>query len=313
LDINKLVKELNKAAEKMQRDNSTYVVNEVLEPGRGEGNYKLVFHAKKKGGFGFLKAAIEVAKGAMYGDLGWGIRRAADEIIQEKVRYTLEPIKREVKGSEIAPILKRWAETIPQGFIETIGSTLTLPKDPSWISAKINPGKEIRLVIDFAKIRGLEAPQEVSETATIPSKPMIAQTPPSMPVPAVSINIPKEFIAMLPTVIPRVYVTGSLRNFEDGFELKFMNELTDIAITAPIELTVDDRKIDLEKIEVISESGKVLSKNISIEKPFIFRQGDILRLRIHDKQLSASSHTIGVKTTIQGYGEIKFRISDQVR
>ena len=52
MDINKLVKELNKAAEKMQRDNSTYVVNEVLEPGRGEGNYKLVFHAKKKGGFG---------------------------------------------------------------------------------------------------------------------------------------------------------------------------------------------------------------------------------------------------------------------
>lgn len=67
----------------------------------------------------------------------------------------LELIKRNFKGYEIAMIFKRRAETIPKGYMETIGNTVNRPKGDSWIIYEIKPKKEIRIVIDFVKPRGL--------------------------------------------------------------------------------------------------------------------------------------------------------------
>ncbi|MHA1722392.1 MAG: hypothetical protein ACTSXW_04850 [Candidatus Baldrarchaeia archaeon] len=107
--LDKLAKELGKAAEKMKNDNANYEVHEFLEPGHGEGNYKFVFRAKKKGGFGFLKAAVRVAKGAMYGGLSGIIRETSYEVQRQMYRATFEPIDRSMRGSEIAALLRRWS------------------------------------------------------------------------------------------------------------------------------------------------------------------------------------------------------------
>ncbi|MFX1487014.1 MAG: hypothetical protein ACFFBS_07985 [Promethearchaeota archaeon] len=149
----------------MQNDDKSYAVDERCTPGRGEGCYTFSFLAKKKGGFGKLRAAVSAAKVGLAairgGDVGEAVGGAAQEAVgeaaklgEEKYQASLVPIHSEMLGHEISPILRRWAMTIPEGFIETIGSTLALPDDKSWISAQIKPGKEIRLRIDFAKVKG---------------------------------------------------------------------------------------------------------------------------------------------------------------
>jgi hypothetical protein len=57
-------------------------------------------------------------------------------------------------AKKFAIIIKNWSETIPKGFIETLGSTFDLPRDESLISAMIILDVEIKLTIDSVKIRG---------------------------------------------------------------------------------------------------------------------------------------------------------------
>lgn len=158
--LKELTMKLRNAADKMRSDDKSYTVDESCTPGRGEGCYTFSFMAKKKGGFGKLRAAVSAAKVGLAAVRGGEISAAqealgeASKVGEERYKASLEPIHSEMLGHEIAPILRRWAMTIPEGFIETIGSTLALPEDKSWISSNIKPGKEIRLRIDFAKVKG---------------------------------------------------------------------------------------------------------------------------------------------------------------
>jgi len=77
---------------------------------------------------------------------------ASPELLKKTPRFTFEPIYDEMIANKFAIIIKKWSDTIPKGFIETLGSTLDLPRDDSLISAMIL-GVEIKLTIDSVKIR----------------------------------------------------------------------------------------------------------------------------------------------------------------
>lgn len=303
--------ELKRAAEKMRNDGSKYTVHESLEPGHGEGNYKLEFYAKKKGGFGLLSTVANIAKGAMYGGIEGAFRRAVYEVSSRKFRATFEPIDQEMTGSEIAVLMKRWSETIPKGYIETIGSTLLLPDDPSYISAKIKPGKEIRILIDFARLKEIreaeEAVKKVAEAGEkIPAVPVPATIPVPVPV------IPPNMAAMLPTVITQIYLRGSLKNTDEGYHFMLHNGLTPVAIVAPIELIVDGQSVDLNKIIIAVGGEERKSNEISSNKPLAFNVGDQLTIKVIGDKLSPGTHSINIRTSLQGYGPISFVISDRV-
>ncbi len=310
MDINKLSRELKHAAEKMKNDGSKYSVHESLEPGHGEDNYKLEFYAKKKSGFGLLSTVANIAKGAMYGGIEGALRRAVYEVSSRKFRATFEPIDQDMIGSEIAALLKRWSETVLQGFIETIGSTLLLPDDPSYISAKIKPGKEIRIVIDFARLKEIEEKEEVKEAKAISEEMAPMPTPSAIPVPMPV--IPPNMIAMLSSVIPQIYLVGSLKNSDEGFQFMFHNGLTSVAIVSPIELVVDGNTVDIEKIRIAIGGVERTSSEISQSNPIIFNVGDQLVVKVIGDKLSTGTHSINIKTTLQGYGPISFVITDRV-
>jgi len=309
LDLNKLARELEKAYDKMKNDKATYTVHELLSPGHGEGNYKLEFHAKKKGGFGLLSSVANIAKGAIYGGIEGAVYHAAEEVARRKLRATFEPIDKEMKGHEIASLLKRWSQTVKEGYIETIGSTLLLPKDPDYISATIKPSKEIRLVIDFARIKGAES----TEPTIQPTVPQQVSTPPTIPVaPSPPVAIPPNIAMMLPTMLPQIYLVGSLKNTDDGFQFTFHNGITTVSIIAPIELTVDGKPIDTENIFLIIGNTTRPSKDISASNPLVFNHGEQLVIKVKGTNLSAGTHSIGIKTRLQGFGTINFTISDNI-
>ncbi len=150
LELNELVKRLNDAVQRMQdNDETVYTIIENLQAGHGEENYKFSFEAKKKEG---SLASLPLGRDFFRDE----IKGMASPDLQKKVpRFTLEPIYDEMIANRLAIILKSWSETIPQGFIETLGSTLDLPRDESLISASILLDVEIKLSIDSVKIRRL--------------------------------------------------------------------------------------------------------------------------------------------------------------
>jgi len=313
VDFDKLAKELGKAAEKMKNDNANYEVHEFLEPGHGEGNYKFVFKAKKKGGFGFLKAAVRVAKGAMYGGLSGIIQEASYEVQRQMYRATFEPIDRSMRGSEIAALLRRWSETIPKGYIEAIGSTINLPESSSFISAKISPRKEISITIDFAKLRVIESASKeqvpTTQPTMTPSQPVPPLAPQTIPIP---VPVIPPVIPNIKTVLPSIYVAGSLRNVENGFELSFYNNLTDTVLVAPIELKVDGITMATDLTYIRIGNKEVKSSEISLSSPLTFNKNDKMVIFVSGTKLPAGVHRIDVKTNIQGLGEISFTIQDHI-
>ena len=149
MELKELVKRLNDAAQKMQDENETvYVINETLQAGHGEGTYKFLFEAHKKEG---SLASIPMGRDFFRDEIKG---MASPELLKKIPRFTLEPIYDEIKVNKLAIVLKSLSETIPQGFIETLGSTLDLPKDESLMSAVILIDVEIKLKIDSVKIRG---------------------------------------------------------------------------------------------------------------------------------------------------------------
>lgn len=320
MDINKLVTKLKEAARKLENDNSTYEIREELMPGRGTGNYKFVFVAKKKGGFGLLKdlkSVANIAKGALYGGIEGALWRASWEVEKRQYRSTLEPIEKKAKGSELAPVLKRWAETIPKGFIETIGSDLVIPDDPSWISAEIKPGKVIKITMDFAKLRSdveAEAAKEeyekVEEEVTETVK-QVAETYKKVAESFIPV-IPEAMKAMMPTVVNQLYVNGSLKNVENGFKLELYNGFTDVGIVSPIKVKVDGVDIDPEKITIVVGSDRRKSMEIDLSNPLVFKQNSKGEIIVEGVNLPAGPHRIDIETNIQGYGSINIVVMDKI-
>lgn len=313
MDFDKLVKELSKAAEKMKNDNANYDVHELLEPGHGEGNYKFVFKAKKKRGLGFLKTAVRVARGAMYGGLRGIIREASYEVQRQMYRATFEPIDKTMQGSEIAALLRRWSETIPKRYMETIGSTINLPENSSFISAKISPGKEILITIDFARLRTIETTPREKVSKTQPAVTSHQPVPPSIPqtIP-IPVPIVPPVIPNIKMVLPSIYVTGSLKNVGNGFELSFYNNLTTTVIVAPIELKVDGITMDTNLTYIRIGSKEVKSSEISLSNPLTFNKNDKMVIFVSGTKLPGGPHRIDVKTNIQGFGDVSFAIQDHI-
>ena len=321
MKIEELVKKLNEAARKMENDSSKYEVKEELEPGRGEGNYKFYFHAKKKGGFGLLKTVANIARGAMYGGVEGAFWRAIGEAERRQYRKTMGLIEKEFNGSQIAAILKRWAETMPQGFIETIGSDLILPKDLSWITATIKPGKEIKLTMDYARLREEEeAEEKLSDVeakaqehleraagyAEEAMKKMAESIAPTAPM------VPPAMASMIPSAANQLYVSGSLTNTNKGFQLTLDNQFVDVGIVSPLKLKVDGVDIEDEKI-LIEVGGKTIkSSEISLSSPLVFKKGEEMKIVGGGITLPGGPHRIDIQTNIQGYGTINITITEKI-
>lgn len=318
----KLSKELEKAYYTLKDDRNEYEIFEQLEVGRGEDNYKLTFIAKKKGGFGLLRAVIDIAQSAMYGGLEGVFWRIARTAAQQAEGPMLEPIKRTFKGYEIAMIFKRWAETIPKGYMETIGNTITLPQDDSWIAYEINPKKEIRIIIDFVKTHGYEEmkiptqppmEEEVSVTPPPPAeigeiKPMAPSTAPSTPSSPPFMPIP--YMQILEEMGRRTYVTGSLRNTQEGFAFDLINAFDDLKLIAPVTISINETRIPSQNIILKKGDKIVYSANISTQTPLNFRKGEKIIVEIKGPQLQPGRYTLKINTVLDQLGSLSINIED---
>ena len=319
MEYEEISRKLREAAQKMSNDNNVYKVKEELTMGRGEGNYKLYFEAKKKGGFGLfgaIKAIADVATGALYGGAEGAFWRAIGVAKRSAYRSSFEPIDREMKGTDIAAILNRWAETIPKGFLETIGSDLVLPDDPKWFSFTLKPGKEIKVVVDYVRLRSeVEAKRELEEKvdeAISIIKEEMPKVPVSQPEPPVVPTIPPMLKDMVLSSISNLYAKGTLANVDDGFKLTLDNIYTDVGIVAPIKITVDGVDIEVEKVK-LKIGDKVFDSNgISLSSPVVFKKGEKADIIVGGIKLPPGNHRIDIETSLQGIGKVNLTVLDSI-
>jgi len=320
-----LIKKLRETARKMEKDKSDYEIEEQLSVGRGEGNYDFYFRAKKIGGFGALRLLKDVARIAYSGLYGgvegaiWSATYTAErEMYRRQYRSTLEPIHRKAKGNELAKLFERWANTLSQGFLETIGSDIVID-DESSISATIKPGKEIQIKINFVKLRSdIEAKKAVTESeakvaeAVEKMEEAVKQVPSVFPTPVPVPVIPEPMKHYFMTSASALYVEGTLRNTESGFSLDLDNQFTDVGLVSPIKLTVDGVEIASDKISIKIGDKVYRNSEINLSTPLVFKKGEKATLMVDGIKLPEGPHRVDIETNIQGIGKISFTLMDEI-
>ena len=136
MKTSELIKSLSDAYKKLKDSEEKFEVHEVVEPIGSTGFFRFVFAAKKKKKLGLFGAIVSIARNVAYYGARGAVYGIAQEIANRKMQeeMNLEPIDREITGGELALIFARWIETIPKGYIETIGNTIALPKEEKYLS-----------------------------------------------------------------------------------------------------------------------------------------------------------------------------------
>lgn len=108
-----------------------------------------------------------------------------------------------------------------------------------------------------------------------------------------------------PDILKKLYVKDSLKNIEDGFQFELRNVLADATIVGPIKISIDDKDIDPGRIKLVIEENEINSKDISSEKPVIFRIKKVVKIKVKDEKLEPGSHNIRLETATREYGNLK--------
>lgn len=98
----------------------------------------------------------------------------------------------------------------------------------------------------------------------------------------------------IPTYLLRnLYLKGSLRNIEGGFEFAMRNNLYPGTLTALVKLEVDGEEVSPDRVLV--GKGEPLRKASEMAgQPVHFNVGDTLLIRVLGKQLAAGEHKINI-------------------
>ena len=208
----------------------------------------------------------------------------------------LSPIEREITGKELAMIFKRWSETIPKGYIETIGNNLSLPADDKWISATIKPNKEIKITIDFVKLKTAEGTPSQPPLTTPPTQPTTVPVPVPMPTP---------MPAQMPVPdLSQLYVKGSLTSTEEGVSFAIKNLFHPTEVIGPITVKIDGKEVSSDKIRILSNVGEKANKDISPSSPLPVQHGETLLIKIDGLRLSKGIHKLDIAVPIRDVGSI---------
>ncbi len=111
-------------------------------------------------------------------------------------------------------------------------------------------------------------------------------------------------------ILRRLYVKGSLKNVENGFEFSLRNVLADAELVKPLEIYVDDTQIPLENVTLIAGTTSILNKDIAESNPVKFSLNMTATIRVDGARLEPGEHKITLVVTVKGYGTIKFDIRD---
>lgn len=111
-------------------------------------------------------------------------------------------------------------------------------------------------------------------------------------------------------ILRRLYVKGSLRNVENGFEFSLRNVLADAELIKPLEIYVDDTQIPLENVTLIAGTTSISNKDIAESNPVKFSLNMTATIRVDGARLEPGEHKITLVVTVKGYGTIKFDVRD---
>lgn len=110
------------------------------------------------------------------------------------------------------------------------------------------------------------------------------------------------------------YVSGSLRNTAEGFQLEAQNPMGDGLLVGVGRLRVDGRDIPPESVTAQrSASGETFrAADVSRSHPITIRKGDRVTLHVSGEKLARGEHKLEVELHEANLGALRLSLSDKL-
>lgn len=119
-------------------------------------------------------------------------------------------------------------------------------------------------------------------------------------------------ITVPPFLLKRLYVKGSLRNNDDGFEFELKNNLGSGYGTELMPLVLDGKELPKEDSYFALDGQEIPFITVGKDKPFTLAMNKTLRILVKGVKLSPGPHKLGFSFVAQGLGKLGFEVSDIV-
>jgi len=117
---------------------------------------------------------------------------------------------------------------------------------------------------------------------------------------------------MIPSfLLAKLYVKGSLKNNDDGFEFSLKNIIDSTMLIGIGPITVGEKNYEGDSIKMIVAERTVSGTELSRSNPVPVRMGVPLKVLVVGEKLSTGEQRITVAATTSDIGKIKFDINDE--
>jgi hypothetical protein len=113
-------------------------------------------------------------------------------------------------------------------------------------------------------------------------------------------------------LLRRLYVKGSLRNSEAGFQFELLNKLGSGYARKMLPLTVDGAEVPLDRCSFSVDGKWFLFSEVSPERPFTLAMNKSTVIAVKDAPLSPGVHKVGMAFQVAGLGTLRFDFNDTV-
>jgi hydroxymethylglutaryl-CoA reductase (NADPH) len=111
-------------------------------------------------------------------------------------------------------------------------------------------------------------------------------------------------------LLKRLYVKGSLRNNEQGFQFELKNTLGSGYGNELLPLTLDGKELPKESSYFILDAVETPFLAVSKEIPFTLSMNKTLTILVKGVTLSTEPHKIGFSFVAEGLGKLGFEVTD---
>lgn len=113
-------------------------------------------------------------------------------------------------------------------------------------------------------------------------------------------------------LLRRLYVKGSLRNANGGFEFDLKNSLGSGYAEQVLPLTVDGEEMPVADAHFIVDGESTGFADVSSERPMTLGMNRVVTLGVRGWTLGEGKHKIGIGFVVTGMGKMEFDVTDAI-
>lgn len=115
-------------------------------------------------------------------------------------------------------------------------------------------------------------------------------------------------------LLRRLYVKGSLRNLQNGWEFQLKNGLGSGYARGMLPLEFDGSAVPLESSFFTTEdtTEAIAFADVNDQKTFGLKMGKVVAITVKGTPLAEGAHTVAMGFIVPGLGKLRFDFSDVV-